>query len=101
MNNLYLIDTSVWIFALRKKFDPKIKSYVENLLDEDRIIINPIIKPIYAIMLLYRGPCKKGDERSLPDRIFLSQNSNYVISHHKFQYNIWISSEKSDSFLSG
>lgn len=30
--------------ALRKKFDPKIKSYVENLLDEDRIIINPIIK---------------------------------------------------------
>ena len=44
MNNLYLIDTSVWIFALRKKFDPKIKSYVEKWLDEDKIIINPIIK---------------------------------------------------------
>jgi predicted nucleic acid-binding protein len=44
MNNLYLIDTSVWILALRKKFDPKIKSYVEELLDEDKIVINPIIK---------------------------------------------------------
>lgn len=44
MNNLFLIDTSVWILALRKKFDPKIKSYVEKLLDEDRIVINPIIK---------------------------------------------------------
>lgn len=44
MNNLYLIDTSVWILALRKKFDPKIKSYVEKLLGEDRIVINPIIK---------------------------------------------------------
>jgi len=44
MNNHFLIDTSVWILALRKKFDPKIKSYVEKLLDEDRIAINPIIK---------------------------------------------------------
>ena len=44
MNNLFLIDTSVWILALRKKFDPKIKSYVEKLLNEDKIVINPIIK---------------------------------------------------------
>ena len=44
MNNLFLIDTSVWILALRKKFDLKVKSYVEKLLDEDRIVINPIIK---------------------------------------------------------
>jgi predicted nucleic acid-binding protein len=34
----------VWILALRKKFDQKIKSYVKELLDEDKIVINPIIK---------------------------------------------------------
>ena len=44
MNNYYLIDTSVWVLALKKKFDPRIKSYVEKLLDEDKIVINPIIK---------------------------------------------------------
>ncbi len=44
MNELYLIDTSVWIFALRKKFDPKIKAYIEKLLGEDLILIHPIIK---------------------------------------------------------
>lgn len=44
MNNLFLIDTSVWIFALRKEFDPKIKSYIERLIDEDKIVVNAIIK---------------------------------------------------------
>jgi predicted nucleic acid-binding protein len=44
MNDRYLIDTSVWIFALRTKYVPKIKSYVERLLDEDKVVINPIIK---------------------------------------------------------
>ncbi len=44
MSNLFLTDTSVWILALRKKFDPKAKSHIEKLLDEDRIVINPIIK---------------------------------------------------------
>lgn len=44
MNSLFLIDTSVWIFALRKNFDPKIKAYIEKLLVEDKIVINPIIK---------------------------------------------------------
>ncbi len=44
MNDRYLIDTSVWIFALRTKYVPKIKSYVERLLDKDKVVINPIIK---------------------------------------------------------
>ena len=44
MSDLYLIDTSVWIFALRTKYIPKIKSYVERLIDEDKIVINPIVK---------------------------------------------------------
>lgn len=41
---MFLIDTSVWILALRKKYDPIVKSYIERLLDEDKIIINPIVK---------------------------------------------------------
>jgi predicted nucleic acid-binding protein len=44
MNSLFLIDTSVWILALRKNFDAEVKAFVEKLLDEDKIIINPIIK---------------------------------------------------------
>jgi len=44
MNSMFLVDTSVWIFALRKKYVPKIKSYVERLIEEDKVVINPIIK---------------------------------------------------------
>jgi predicted nucleic acid-binding protein len=44
MNNLCLVDTSVWIYALRKAFVPEIKSYVERMIDDDRIVIVPIIK---------------------------------------------------------
>lgn len=44
MNSLCLVDTSVWICALRKAFVPEIKSYVEKMIDDDRIVIAPIIK---------------------------------------------------------
>lgn len=44
MSDRYLIDTSVWIFALKKEFIPKIKLYVERMIDEDKVVINPIIK---------------------------------------------------------
>ncbi len=44
MNSMFLIDTSVWILALRKKYVPEIKSYVEKLIEEDKVVINPIIK---------------------------------------------------------
>jgi len=44
MSDRYLIDTSVWIFALRTKYIPEIKSYVEHMIDEDKAVINPVIK---------------------------------------------------------
>jgi hypothetical protein len=44
MNSLCLVDTSVWIYALRKAFVPEIKSYVGRMIDDDRIVIIPIIK---------------------------------------------------------
>ncbi len=44
MNNLCLVDTSVWIYALRKAFVPEIKSYVERMIDEGQIVTIPIIK---------------------------------------------------------
>lgn len=44
MDRLFLIDTSVWIYALRKDYIPKVKSYIEKLIDEDRVVINSIIK---------------------------------------------------------
>ena len=44
MSERYLIDSSVWIFALRKEYIPEIKSYVERMIDEDKVVINPIIK---------------------------------------------------------
>ncbi len=44
MDRLFLVDTSVWIYALRKDYIPKIKSYIEKLLDGDKVVINSIIK---------------------------------------------------------
>jgi predicted nucleic acid-binding protein len=44
MSDRYLIDSSVWIFALRTKYIPEIKSYVERMIDADKVVINPIIK---------------------------------------------------------
>jgi predicted nucleic acid-binding protein len=44
MNNLCLVDTSVWIYALRKAFVPEIKSCVERMIDEGRIVTISIIK---------------------------------------------------------
>lgn len=44
MSEQHLIDSSVWIFALRKRYDPKIRAYVENQIEEDRIVTNPVIK---------------------------------------------------------
>lgn len=44
MNNLVIVDTSAWIFALRKKYHPKIKDRIDQLLKENTIAIVPIIK---------------------------------------------------------
>jgi hypothetical protein len=42
--NLFLIDTSVWLFALRKDFVPEIKDRVDHLLKENAVITTGIIK---------------------------------------------------------
>lgn len=44
MNNLCVVDTSVWIYALRKRSLPEVRSLVERLIDKDRVLINPVIK---------------------------------------------------------
>ncbi len=42
-NNLVLIDTSVWVLALRKSPLPMVKDEVGHLLAEDRVAIVPMI----------------------------------------------------------
>lgn len=43
-NDRVLIDTSAWIFALRKAFLPEIKDRVDLLLKEDRVLTTGIVK---------------------------------------------------------
>lgn len=43
-NNLVLIDTSVWILALRKSPVPVVRDEVEHLLMENRVAIVPMIR---------------------------------------------------------
>jgi predicted nucleic acid-binding protein len=43
-NNLVLIDTSVWILALRRSPSPVVKDEVEHLLAENRVAIAPMIR---------------------------------------------------------
>jgi predicted nucleic acid-binding protein len=43
-NNLVLIDTSVWILALRKSPPPAVKDEVAHLLAENRAAIVPLIR---------------------------------------------------------
>ena len=44
MNEPALFDSSAWIQALRKDYDPAVKMLLEKLLDENRILITPVIK---------------------------------------------------------
>jgi predicted nucleic acid-binding protein len=43
-NNLFLVDTSVWILALRKDFQPDVKNRIAYLLKENAIITSGMIK---------------------------------------------------------
>jgi predicted nucleic acid-binding protein len=43
-NKLFLVDTSAWLFALRKDFIPKVKDRIDYLLKENEIITTGIIK---------------------------------------------------------
>jgi predicted nucleic acid-binding protein len=42
--DFYLVDTSAWLFALRKNFNPVIKESLDQLLKENRVITTGIIK---------------------------------------------------------
>jgi len=41
---MVLIDTSAWLFALRKNYNPSVKERIETLLIESEVAINGIIK---------------------------------------------------------
>jgi predicted nucleic acid-binding protein len=43
-HNLFLVDTSAWLYALRKEFNPAIKDRLDLLLKENRVLIAGIIK---------------------------------------------------------
>jgi len=43
-NNLFLVDTSAWLFALRKDFMPEVKDRIDHLLKENVIITTGIVK---------------------------------------------------------
>ena len=60
-NNLVLIDTSVWIFALSKNFLPEIKERVDHLLRENTVCICAMIK----LELLGRAKTKKKNLKNL------------------------------------
>ena len=43
-NKFFLVDTSAWILALRKDFDPEVKGRIDHLLKEETIITTGIVK---------------------------------------------------------
>jgi predicted nucleic acid-binding protein len=43
-HNLFLVDSSAWLFALRKEFNPAIKDRLDLLLKENRVLTTGIIK---------------------------------------------------------
>jgi len=43
-NNLFLVDTSAWLFALRKDFMAEVKDRIDYLLKENAIITTGIVK---------------------------------------------------------
>jgi hypothetical protein len=64
MSELALFDTSAWIQALRKDYDPAAKSLLEKILDEDRLVILPVIK-----VELLAGTRSDADFRRLKSRL--------------------------------
>lgn len=63
-NNLVLVDTSVWILALRKSPSPVVKDEVEHLLAENRVAIVPVIR-----LELLGGTKSAGDFQRLKGRL--------------------------------
>ncbi len=67
---MILIDTSVWLFALRRDFHPGIKERVENILVNDTVAMNGMIQ------LELLGGAKSEKEY---DRLFQRLDSLYHI----------------------
>ena len=64
MNELALFDTSAWIQALRRDYDPAVKSLLEDGLDEGRLVISPVIK-----VELLAGTRSEADFKRLKSRL--------------------------------
>jgi predicted nucleic acid-binding protein len=79
---MILIDTSVWLFALRKDFHPAIKERVEKMLVTDKVAINGIIQ-----MELLEGAKSQKEY----DRLFQRLDSLY---HIEADRSLWNSSSK-------
>ena len=79
---MILIDTSVWLFALRRDFHPLIKERVEKILVTNKVAINGIIQ----MELL--GGAKSHKEY---DRLFQRLDSLYHIHADR---SLWNSSSK-------
>lgn len=75
---MILIDTSVWLFALRRDFHPVIKERVEKMLVTDKVAINGIVQ----IELL--GGAKSQKEY---DRLFQRLDSLYHIEADRSLWN--------------
>ena len=43
-NNMFLVDTSAWIIALRKDFSPGVKERIDHLLKDNTIITTGMVK---------------------------------------------------------
>jgi predicted nucleic acid-binding protein len=63
-NNLFLVDTSVWILALRKDFLPGAKNRIAYLLKENAVITSGMIK-----LQLLGGTKKKKEFQRLKIRL--------------------------------
>lgn len=60
-NEILLIDTSVWLFSLRKNYIPKIKERVSHLLREERV---------YSLKEILGAHKKEGRSFSVKEQLF-------------------------------
>ena len=69
LNKSFLIDTSVWLFALRKEFIPEIKDRVASLLQEDHVFTTGIVN-----LELLSGTKSKSEYQRLKNRLDALEN---------------------------
>ena len=62
-NNSFLIDTSAWLFALKKDFVPEVKNRIDLLLKNDAVVTTGIIK-----LEIISGARTKKEFQRLKDR---------------------------------